>query len=206
MNSKKRGRVAVLLSGRGSNFEAIHRYSERKNANYKVSLVISNRRKARGLQIAKEFGIKSFYISPKKFNSKQDYEKYLINILRENNIQLICLAGFMKILSSTFINAFPNRIINIHPSLLPAFPGLNSQDQAIEYGVKVSGCTVHFVDNGVDSGPIILQKAVTVDPDDNHETLSEKILKFEHELFPRTIELFFAGSLKTEGRKVIIKK
>lgn len=206
MNNKKKGRVAVLLSGRGSNFEAIYRYSENENSNYEVNLVISNKKKARGLFLADQFGIPNFFISPGAFQSKTAYEEHLNRVLKEYNIQLVCLAGFMRILSNVFVRAFRNRIMNIHPSLLPAFPGLNAQRQAIEYGVGISGCTVHFVDTGVDSGPVILQKAVEVEDTDDEHSLSEKILKFEHELFPRAVDLYFQGRLKTTGRKVIIKK
>ncbi len=206
MNNRKKGRVAVLLSGRGSNFESICRYSKREDSNFEVSFVISNKKKALGLTLAENFGIPNLYISAKKFPTRSGYEDHLIKILKEQNIDLICLAGFMKILSERFIDAFRERIVNIHPSLLPSFPGLHAQKQAVDRGVRVSGCTVHFVDTGVDSGPIILQRAVTVDPDDDERSLSEKILKYEHELFPKAIELYFNGSLKISDGKVIIEK
>jgi len=206
MKFQKRGRTAILLSGRGSNFKAIYKKSIKDRSWFDIVLVISNRKNAGGLQLARRYGIKSVFISPRDFKNSDEYEKSMISLLNEERVDLVCLAGFMKILSPLFINEFKNRIMNIHPSLLPAFPGLNAQKQALEYGVKVSGCTVHFVDTGIDSGPVILQKAVLTDKNDDEESLSEKILKYEHEIYPEAVSLWFEGRLKISGRKVIISK
>lgn len=200
----KKGRVAVFLSGRGTNFEAIYKSSISKDSNFEVFVVISDKKKAKGLKKAKDLKIKSFHISLNKFQSKNEYEKQIIKILNKNKIELICLAGYMKIVGEELLKEYKNRIINIHPALLPSFPGLNSQAQALNHGIKVTGCTVHFVDSGVDTGPIILQKSVKVKENDTEETLSKRILKQEHKIYSKTIRLFFENRLKIKGRKVII--
>jgi phosphoribosylglycinamide formyltransferase-1 len=200
----KKGKVAVFLSGRGSNFESIYRASLKKDSNYKIVIVISDKKKARGLKRAKKFKLENFYISPKLFKTKKEYNHHIIKLLKINKVDLVCLAGFMRIIDPEFIKEYKNRIINIHPALLPSFPGLNVQKQAVDHGVKVSGCTVHFVNSGIDTGPIILQKPVKVRSDDNEDTLSKRILKEEHKIYPEAIKLFFENRLKFEGRKVII--
>jgi phosphoribosylglycinamide formyltransferase-1 len=205
MNSNiKKGRVAVLLSGRGSNFEAIYRNSQKKDANFEVVAVISDKKDARGLERAKEFGLDAVFISPKKNKPKAAYEQKILDVLDEHNVELVCLAGYMRIVGETLLNAYSGRIMNIHPALLPSFPGLHGQKQALDYGVKISGCTVHFVDPGVDTGPVILQKAVPVLENDSEDTLSQRILAEEHKLFSAAITLFFEKKLKIQGRKVII--
>ncbi|MCK4835080.1 MAG: phosphoribosylglycinamide formyltransferase, partial [Candidatus Aminicenantes bacterium] len=145
-----------------------------------------------------------FYVPPRKYRSKNEYETYLVNILKDRSVELICLAGYMRIIGKILLQEYKNRIINIHPALLPSFPGLHAQKQAIDHGVKVSGCTVHFVDSGIDTGPIILQKAVEILDSDDEESISRRILKEEHRLFSKVIQLFFENRLKIEGRKVII--
>src|SRR5690349_11708205 len=174
-------RLAILLSGRGSNFEAIADNVERGMIDASIEIVISNREEARGLQIARERGLNAVAI-PSKGLDRQNYDRRLIEELRKHSVDLICLAGYMRLLSASFIREFPNRILNIHPSLLPAFPGLDAQHQALEYGVKLSGCTVHFVDEYLDAGPILLQAAVPVHDGDTEETLSERVLKEEHRI------------------------
>jgi phosphoribosylglycinamide formyltransferase-1 len=201
---KKKGQVAVLLSGRGSNFEAIYQNSLKQDANFEVIVVISDKKNARGLERAQEFGLNAFHVSPKKLKPKELYEGKILEILKAHEVELICLAGYMRIVGETLLAAYEGRIINIHPALLPSFPGLHGQKQALDYGVKVSGCTVHFVDSGVDTGPIILQKTVEVKEDDTEEILSQRILKEEHQLFSKAVTLFFENRLQIQGRRVII--
>ena len=203
---KKKGQIGIFLSGRGSNFEAIYKNSLKKDSNFKIAAVISNKKKARGLQRARDFKLKAFHVSPKKFETREAYESYILKILKENQVDLICLAGYMRIVGDTLIKAFKNRIINIHPALLPSFPGLDGQKQALDHGVKVSGCSVHFVDDGVDTGPIIIQKAVKIKENDNEETLSKRILKQEHKIYSEAIQLYFDNRLKINGRRVIISE
>ena len=205
-NMKKKGRVAILLSGRGSNFLAIYKNSLKNDSNFKVAVVISNKKNARGLQKARDFKLKAYHVSPKKFDTKEEYETEILNILKGNNVDLICLAGYMRIVGDTLLNAYKKRIINIHPALLPSFPGLDGQKQALDHGVKVSGCTVHFVDSGVDTGPIIIQKAVKIEENDSEESLSKRILKQEHRIYSEAIKMFFDNRLKFEGRKVKISE
>ncbi len=200
----EKGKIAVLLSGRGSNFEAIYKNSLLKNSNFKIVLVISDKKKAKGFEKAKSLNIPALYIRPRDYSSKEEYEKHLITILKENNVELICLAGFMRIISPVLIKEYCERIINIHPSLLPLFPGLDAQKQALDAGVEKSGCTVHFVDEGVDSGPIILQAEVSIKSDDTENSLSSRILKEEHRIYSEAIRLFFLKKLKIENRKVKI--
>jgi len=200
----KKGRVGVLLSGRGSNFEAIYRHSLEKDSNFEVAVVISDKKDARGLERAKEFGLHAFRVSPKKRKPKELYERKIVEILKEHKVDLVCLAGYMRIVGSELLNAFPGRIINIHPSLLPSFPGLHAHRQVLDHGVKVSGCTVHFVDDGVDTGPIIVQKAVPVNENDTEDTLGQRVLEQEHKIYSHAVTLFFEKKLKIVGRKVII--
>jgi phosphoribosylglycinamide formyltransferase 1 len=204
VTTKPKGRIAVLLSGRGSNFEAIYQNSLKKDSNFEIAAVISDNEDARGLIRAREFNLDSFLVSPKQLKPKGVYEMKILEILHSHNIELVCMAGYMRMVGETLLTAFPNRIINIHPSLLPAFPGLHAQEQALDYGAKVTGCTVHFIDPGMDTGPVILQKAVEIKENDTGETLGMRILKEEHVLFSQAITLFFQNKLKIEGRKVII--
>ena len=167
--------------------------------------MISDNPDAYGLKRAKQHNIETQYINFKKFKKREDYDKEIIKSLKEKKIDLVVLAGYMRILSPYFIRTYKNKIINIHPALLPSFSGLHAQGQAVKYGVKVSGCTVHFVDEGVDSGPIVLQRALEVKDDDTEESLAERILKEEHQIYPQAIQLFSQGRLMIKGRKVFIK-
>ena len=201
----KKGRVAVFLSGRGSNFAAMVRASRAAGANYSVRLVISDRPDAPGLKKAARFGIPAVHIDPKRFASKTAYEIEICALLERQAIDLICLAGYMRLVGPVLLGRYPGRIMNIHPALLPSFPGLDAQEQALRYGVKFSGCTVHFVDPGIDSGPVIAQRPVTVRADDNADVLGKRILRQEHRLYPWVVRQFFAGRLQIQGRTVIIK-
>ncbi|HHF52546.1 MAG: phosphoribosylglycinamide formyltransferase [Candidatus Aminicenantes bacterium] len=201
---KKRGQIAVFLSGRGSNFLAIHDAVIRGDINADISLVFSNRKEAPGLLHAKKRRLKTLYLNPKEFKSKEDYDEEICKQLKKRDIDLICLAGYMKILTPGFCNEFENRIINIHPALLPSFPGLHVQKKAIDWGVRYSGATVHFVTASVDMGPIILQAVVPVLQDDTEESLSNRILKQEHKIYPESVKLYFEGKLLIKGRKVFI--
>jgi phosphoribosylglycinamide formyltransferase-1 len=201
---KEKGRVGVLLSGRGSNFEAIYQNSQKPDANFEVAAVISDKKDAPGLARAEELGLNAYFVSPKELKPKEVYETRILEILAGHRVELVCLAGYMRIVGETLLSAYEGRTLNIHPALLPSFPGLHAQKQALDHGVKVSGCTVHFVDAGVDTGPIILQKAVEVLETDDEETLSQRILAREHQLFSKAITLFFENRLKIVGRKVII--
>ena len=200
-----KGNIAVLLSGRGSNFAAIVRASRAAGANFAVRLAISDRGDAAGLKKAARLGIPGHHVDPKTFPDKAAYETRLCEMLESERIDLVCLAGYMRLAGPVLLGRFPGRIMNIHPALLPSFPGLDAQAQALRFGVKVSGCTVHFVDAGMDSGPIISQKAVALRPDDDLEALKRRILRQEHRLYPQAISLFFAGRLQIAGRAVIIR-
>lgn len=201
---KKRGRVAVLLSGRGSNFRAIHDAIREGRINAELALVVSNRAEAPGLQTARERGLEALFLDPKAYPSKEAYDEAIVAELRKREIDLVCLAGYMKIVTPLFCQAFRHRIMNIHPALLPSFPGLHAQKQAVDYGVRYSGATVHFVSEEVDAGPIILQAVVPVYQDDTEETLANRILIFEHEIYPEAVRLYFEGKLEVRGRKVYI--
>lgn len=202
----KKGNVAVLLSGRGSNFAAIARSSRLPGSNFAVRLVISDRRDAAGLKKAARFGIPAYHIHPASFPDKTAYEEHLAALLAGKGIDLICLAGYMRLLGPVLLDRFPGRILNIHPALLPSFPGRDAQAQALRHGAKVSGCTVHFVDAGTDTGPIVAQRPVAVLPDDDVETLGRRILRQEHRLYPWVITQFFAGRLHLHGRIVTLGK
>ena len=197
--------IGVLVSGRGTNLQSIIDAIKEGKIEGRISIVISDNRKAFALKRAEKSNIETRYIDFKSFKNREDYDKKIVEYLKEKNVDLVVLAGYMRILSPYFIKMYKNRIMNIHPALLPSFPGLHAQRQAVEYGVKVSGCTVHFVDEGVDSGPIILQKAVEVEDGDTEESLAERILKEEHQIYPRAIQLFSEGKLVIKGRKVYIK-
>ena len=202
--------LGILISGRGSNMKAIlSAVKAGKIKNVKPSIVISNNPNAPGLRVASERFKIPIKVVPSNATKGWDYDQRIVSVLSEHGVTpesgLICLAGFMRIISPEFVRLYKRRIMNIHPGLLPSFAGLHAQKQAIEYGVKVTGCTVHFVDEGVDSGPIILQKAVDVFDWDSEETLSSRILKQEHKLYPRTVKLFVEGKIEVKGRKVFIR-
>jgi phosphoribosylglycinamide formyltransferase-1 len=201
---KKHGRIMVMISGRGSNFMKIHDAILDGRINADVALVFSNKEDAAGLQIAKKRGLETLYINPKLYAEKEEYDKEIIHEARKRNVDLICLAGYMKVLTPMFCNEFKNRIMNIHPALMPSFPGLHVQQKAIDWGVRFSGATVHFVSAEVDMGPIILQAVVPVMQDDTEETLAARILVEEHKIYPESVRLFFEGKLEVRGRCVFI--
>jgi phosphoribosylglycinamide formyltransferase-1 len=195
-------RIGILLSGRGSNFEAIARQIDGGKLSAEIAAVVSNVESAPGLQRARERGLNVFCASSKGL-SREAFDQQVIHVLEETRVDLVCLAGFMRLLSPSFIQAFRNRILNIHPSLLPAFPGLDAQRQALEYGVKVSGCTVHFVDEGLDSGPIVLQAVVPVLDGDTEELLSARILEQEHQIYPKAIQCVLDERIRIDGRRAL---
>ncbi len=197
-------RIAVLASGRGSNLKAILEVVKRDEIAGKVALMISDRADAPALDIARGDGVKALHIDPKGYNSRESYDQVLINTLKEDEIDLVVLAGFMRLLSPLFVQAFPLQILNIHPSLLPAFPGTDGIEQAFNYGVKITGCTVHFVDEGLDSGPVVLQEAIPVIQRESVKTLQQRIQAVEHRLYPIAIDLFCRDKLKVEGRRCYI--
>ena len=202
-------KLAILISGRGSNMRAILRAIKKQNIPIVPTVVISNKPSARGLRIARGLDVKTEIVESKKFQgTRWEYDQKIIGVLNKYGVMpknsLICLAGFMRILSPEFIKKFKNRILNIHPSILPAFPGLDAQRQAIESGVSHSGCTVHFVDEGVDTGPIIVQKTVKIKNDDTEETLSKRILAKEHKAYPEAVRLIAEKKISVIGRKVKI--
>jgi phosphoribosylglycinamide formyltransferase 1 len=198
-------RLGILISGRGSNFEAIANSIARKKLDAEIAIVISNRANAPGLDIARERGIPLRVIASAGLE-RDAYDKLLIEELQIHQVDLVCLAGFMRLLSASVIRAFPNRVLNIHPSLLPAFSGLDAQRQALEYGVRITGCTVHFVDEFLDSGPIIIQSAVPVLEGDTVESLSARILVQEHLIYPKAIGYIADGRITVEGRRVSIRE
>ena len=190
--------------------EAILKSIKKKKIPIKPTVVISNKPNAKGLKIAEKLGVKTVVVESKGFKgSRWDYDKEIIAILKEygvtSNNGLICLAGFMRIISPQFIRKYKNRIMNIHPALLPSFPGLHAQLQAVKYGAKYSGCTVHFVDDGVDTGPVIIQAVVKVEDNDTEKTLSKRILEKEHQMYPEAVRLFAEKKIRISGRKAIIK-
>lgn len=201
----KKGKIGVLLSGRGSNFKAILEKVKKGEIKAEIVVVISDNKGAKGLEIARENGIEAIFVNLKEFNSREEYDREIVRILKERGVDLVILAGYMKIIGAEFVSSFRNRIMNIHPALLPSFPGLHAQRKAVKYGVRYSGCTVHFVDEKMDHGPIILQAVVPVYQDDTEETLSERILREEHRIFPEAVKLFFDERLEIRGRKVFIK-
>ena len=203
-------KLAILISGRGSNMEAILRHVKKKKIPIKPVIVISNKLDAKGLKIAHKLGVKTEVVKSKGIKGVNwAYDKKIISVLSKNGVTktngLICLAGFMRIMSPEFIRHYKNRVLNIHPALLPAFPGLHSQRQAVEYGVKHSGCTVHFVDEGVDTGPIIIQETVKLKHNDTEDSLAKRILAKEHKIYPKAVELFAKGKIRISNRKTIIK-
>lgn len=199
-------KLAVLVSGRGSNLQAIIDSIEKNDLQAEIALVISNVKEAYALERAHKHGLEGLFLDPKSFPDRKSYEQSLIEKIRSKSVDLICLAGYMRVLGKQFIEAFSGRIINIHPSLLPAFPGLNVQKRALEHGARFSGCTVHFVNEEVDGGAIISQAVVPIYDDDNEDTLSERILEQEHIIYPEAIRLILEGKLTLSGRRVLHNK
>ena len=195
-------KLGILLSGRGSNFEAIADSVDAGKIPAEIAIVVSNKPTGRGLERARECGLEAECI-PSKGLEREEYDGQVVQLLKEKQVDLVCLAGFMRLLSAHFVSEFPNRILNIHPSLLPSFPGLEAQHQALEHGVKFSGCTVHFVDEHLDAGPILIQAAVPILNEDTEDTLSARILAEEHRIYTEAINLVLSGKFRVEGRRVI---
>ena len=202
-------RVAVLASGRGSNLQSVIDAIEAGTVQSKIVAVISNKKEAPALERARRQGLPAIFVDPKPYagrpDSREAYDHELLDVLRQHDVELVLLAGYMKIVTTVLVEAFANRMMNIHPSLLPSFPGLDVQKKAIQWGCKLAGCTVHFVTEGVDEGPIILQAAVPIFDDDTPDTLSARILEQEHKIYPRAVQLFAEGRLRIEGRRVFIE-
>jgi phosphoribosylglycinamide formyltransferase-1 len=194
-------RLGILLSGRGSNFEAIADQVAAGRLDATIAVVISNRSEAPGLERARQRGLPAVSVSAKGLD-REAYDRLLVDELNKHDVDLVCLAGFMRLLSAQFVRAFPQRILNIHPSLLPSFPGLDAQQQALEHGVKITGCTVHLVDEYLDAGPIILQAAVPVEDDDTVDTLSARILKQEHRIYSDAIRTMLSSKFRIDERRV----
>jgi len=199
-------KIGVLASGRGSNFQSIIDSIESRYLKAEIGVLITDNPEAFAIERAKKHRIEHLVMVPGRLGSKDDFFEQIAEELKRREIGLVALAGFMRIVRKPLIDAFPNKIMNIHPALLPSFPGLHGQRQACAYGVKLSGCTVHFVDEGMDTGPIIIQAAVAVREDDTEDSLSERILKFEHKIYPRAIKLFSEGRIEVVGRKVMVTK
>lgn len=198
-------KIGILISGRGSNMVAIvEAVQSGRIPDSEVTVVLSDKKSAQGLEKAKERGIETVVVT-RNGRSREEHDAEIVAELRKRNVELVCLAGYMRLLSGDFVRAFPDRIINIHPSLLPAFPGLDAQKQAIEYGVKISGCTVHFVDDDLDHGAIILQKAIEVKDEDTAESLSARILEYEHALYIEALQRIAGGNYEIKGRRVCFK-
>lgn len=195
--------LGILISGRGSNFQAIARAIETEAIPARIAIVISNRDDAHGLEIARQMGLPNQTISSRG-RSREDFEDELLAALSKAGAEHVCLAGFMRVLSAHFVRGFKGLILNIHPSLLPAFPGVDAQQQALDYGVKITGCTVHLIDEGVDTGPVVLQAAVPVLEGDTVQTLSQRILEHEHQIYPQAVRLLAEGRLQVAGRRVVI--
>ena len=201
-------RVTVLASGRGSNLQSLIDAIEAGQVHAQIVAVISNKKDAVALERARKHGIKDLFIDPKLFTGRPDsreaYDRSLLEVLQQHNVELVLLAGYMKIVTAVLVNAYANRMMNIHPSLLPSFPGLDVQKKAIDWGCKLAGCTVHFVTEGVDEGPIIIQAAVPILDEDTPDTLAARILVQEHKIYPRAVQLFAEGRLRVDGRRVLI--
>ena len=197
------GRLGVLISGRGSNLQAIIDAITQGRLDATIAVVVSNRADAGGLERARRAGIETVVLDHRGFGSRNEYDRKLVTELRRREVELVCLAGFMRLLSATFVEAFPDRILNIHPSLLPSFPGLDGQDQAWRHGVKVAGATVHIVTPELDAGPIVLQAVVPVREDDTPETLGDRILEVEHRIYPEAIGIILSGGWRLEGRRFL---
>ena len=201
----RRLRLGVLASGSGSNLQAIIDRCQDGRLTAEIAVVISNNPDAWALERARQANIPAYCINHRDFSAREDFDTALVAALREAGVELVVLAGFMRIIGEVMLDAFPQRIINIHPALLPAFPGLHVQQQALDYGARFSGCTVHLVDGGVDTGPIVIQAVVPVLPDDTADTLAARILEQEHQIYPRAIQLFAEGRIRIDGRTVTIE-
>ena len=201
-------RLGVLASGRGTNLQAIIDAIEAGTLDALIAVVVSNKKEAQALERARRHKLTGVFLDSKPFahetNSREAYDRAILDVLKKHDVELIALAGYMRIVTPVLIGAYPNRIMNIHPSLLPAFPGLEVQEKAVDWGVKIAGCTVHFVTEGVDEGPIIIQAAVPVLQGDTADTLSARILTQEHRIYPRAIQLYAEGRLRVEGRRVLV--
>lgn len=197
--------LAILASGRGTNFDALCQAIKRDELDAEVKVLISDIESAPVLEKAKKQGIDAVFINPLDFGSRDEYEAELVEILKSHQVSVVVLAGYMRLVGKTLLEAYKHRILNIHPALLPAFPGLHAQQQAVDYGVKFSGCTVHIVDQGMDTGPIIMQEVVPVLPDDTGDTLADRILLKEHKIYWRSLQLLAQGRIYIEGRKIFIK-
>lgn len=210
MSADRKGllRLGVLASGRGSNLQAIIDAIEAKRVDAMIAVVLSNKQDAPALERARKHGAPDVFLDPKPFTGRPDsreaYDRAILEVLRQHDVELVLLAGYMKIVTPVLVTAYANRMMNIHPALLPSFPGLDAQKKTIDHGCKLAGCTVHFVTEGVDEGPIIIQAAVPVLEGDTPETLSERILNEEHKIYPKAVQLFVEGRLKVEGRRVIV--
>jgi phosphoribosylglycinamide formyltransferase-1 len=202
-SSQAHRRLGVLISGRGSNLQAIIDAIAERRLNATIAIVISNREDAKGLDRARDAGIETLVLSHRGYTQRADYDRVLVAELRKRDVRLVCLAGFMRLLGQEFVDAFPNAVLNIHPSLLPAFPGIDAQRQAWEHGVQVSGATVHFVTADLDAGPIVRQQPVPVLPDDTPDTLTARILIAEHRLYPEAIQIVLNGHFHLDGRRVV---
>jgi phosphoribosylglycinamide formyltransferase-1 len=203
VTTTSRRAIGVLISGRGSNLQSIIDAIAAGQLDATIVVVISNRAEAAGLQRARDAGIEAVHLSPRGFPDRDAYDRALADLLRARGVDLLCLAGFMRLIGAPLLDAFPNAILNIHPSLLPAFPGLDAQQQALDYGVRVTGVTVHVVNAELDGGPIVLQAPVTVLDDDTRDTLEARILAEEHRVYPEAIRLFVAGGWAIEGRRFV---
>ena len=197
--------IGVLVSGSGSNLQSIIEHSEAGKLDAEIRIVLSNNPEAYALERCRKHRIPTEVVDHRRFASREDFDRRVIEALRATGVELVVMAGFMRVLSAEFFRAFPMKIMNIHPALLPSFPGIHVQRKAVEYGVKFSGCTVHFADEGVDTGPIIIQAVVPVDPDDTAETLAARILKEEHRIYPQAIQYYAEGRIEIEGRKVRVR-
>ncbi len=198
-------RVSFLASGRGSNFTAVAEKIINDEINGRLGIVISDKGEAKALGIAEDFGMKAFHVDPKNYSSREEHEEEMKRLLKDADTDLVVAAGYMRLLTPYFVKAFRNRIINIHPALLPSFPGTDAQKQAFDYGVKITGCTAHFINEGTDTGPIIMQAAVVVRQDETLSRLSARILKEEHRILPESVKLFCEERLTVVGNKVLIK-
>ncbi len=199
-------RIGVLASGRGSNLQAIIDAIEAGKLDCRLAVVVSDRPEAQALERARKHGTGAVFMDPKAHPNREAFDQAVLGVLADQRVELVCLAGYMRVLSPIFVRALPGQIMNIHPALLPSFPGLHAQRQALQHGVKVSGATVHFVDEGVDTGPIVCQAAVPVREDDTEETLAARILAEEHQLYPRAIRLYAEGRLSIVGRRVLVRE
>ncbi|MDD3022338.1 MAG: phosphoribosylglycinamide formyltransferase [Syntrophomonadaceae bacterium] len=200
----RRLKLAILASGRGSNFDAIYAAIEKGDLSADIKILISDQEEAPALGKAVKRGIEAQYIEPRNYKNRDEYENYVVSRIKEHNVDLVVLAGYMRLVGKVFLDAFKWKVINIHPALLPAFTGLHAQQQAVDYGVRFSGCTVHMVDEGMDTGPIILQSVVPVLPEDDEESLAGRILMEEHKTYWQALQLFAEGRLFIKGRKIYI--